>query len=73
MFITIIIISVLKSVVRKYNFASTKFVDKKFGLDLYFQTGYANLYGKNVFFFLQKFCKDEVYKTLLPDKTIKGV
>lgn len=67
------IISVLKSVVRKYDFANTNFVDKKIGLDFYFQTGYDNLYGKKCHFFLQNFYKDEVYKTLLPDKTIKGV
>lgn len=44
MFITIIIISVIKSVVRKYNFANTEFVDKKIDLDFYLQTGYDNLY-----------------------------
>lgn len=70
---TITCISVLKSVVRKYDFANTNFVDKKIGLDFYFQTGYDNLYGKKCHFFLQNFYKDEVYKTLLPDKTIKGV
>lgn len=44
------IISVLKSVVRKYDFANTKFVDKKIGLDFYFQTGYDYLYGKKCIF-----------------------
>lgn len=49
------IISVLKSVVRKYIFANAKLVDKKIGLDFNFQTGYDNMYGKHVLFFLQNF------------------
>lgn len=48
------IISVLKSVVRKYNFANTKFMDKKIGLNFVFKLALLSCMEKNVFFFFTK-------------------
>lgn len=65
------IISVLKSVLRKYDFANTKFVDKKIGLDFYFQTGYDNLYGKKCNFFYKNFIKKKFTKPCYQTKLSK--
>lgn len=65
------IISVLKSVVRKYDFANTKFVDKKIGLVIFFQTGYDNLYGKKCNFFYKNFIKKKFTKPCYQTKLSK--
>lgn len=51
--------------VRKCNFANTKFVDKKIGLDFYFQTGYDNLYEKKIIFFTKMKFTKPCYQTRL--------